>query len=139
MWVIVNAVNALQAVGFSTRTIDPGINRVLGIGIVALSVPAGAALVAFVRARAGWRHVAGPAVFIGFVAFEVIVDYWLGIEFRSPRVPGILVPYLTLFFGAIVLMGVPMFRIDRRRWAVTAATSALLLAAMLWAMTQGVG
>ena len=28
-------------------------------------------------------------------------------------------PYLLLFFGAILLMGLPMFRMDRRLWLVT--------------------
>jgi hypothetical protein len=139
VWIVVNAVNVLQGVGFATRTVDPGINHALGLGIVTLAVPAGCALVAFVRSRAGWRHVAGPAVFIGFVAFSIVVDYWLHLEFRAPRDPAILAPYLGLFFGSILLMGLPMFRINRRRWALTVATTALLLGTMLWAMSQGVG
>jgi FtsH-binding integral membrane protein len=139
VWLVVNAVNLLQGAGFATRGIDPGINHVLGLGIMALAVPAGWALTAFVRVRAGWRHVAGPAVFIGFVAFSIAVDYWLDVEFRSPRDPAILAPYLGLFFGSILLMGLPMYRIDRRRWAVTAMTTAFLLGTMLWAMSQGMG
>jgi hypothetical protein len=46
---------------------------------------------------------------------------------------------VTLFFTGIVLMGSPMFRIDRRRWLVTVATTMLLIAAMLYAMAMGVG
>jgi hypothetical protein len=51
----------------------------------------------------------------------------------------ILVPYLLLFFGAILLMGLPMFRMDRRLWLVTVATTILLLGAMGAAMYVGVG
>jgi hypothetical protein len=49
------------------------------------------------------------------------------------------VPYLLLFFGAILLMGLPMFRMDRRLWLITVATTILLLASMGVAMRKGVG
>ena len=49
------------------------------------------------------------------------------------------VPYLVLFFGAILLMGLPMFRLDRRLWLVTVATTVLLLVSMGVAMRAGVG
>jgi hypothetical protein len=52
---------------------------------------------------------------------------------------GILVPYLLLFFGSILLMGLPMFRLDRRLWLVTVATTVLLLGSMVIAMRKGVG
>lgn len=134
-----NAVNLLQSVGFATRPVDPQVNRVLGLAIMALAAPASAALLGYVRARAHWRFLIGPIVFDAFVLFAVIVDYVLGVEFRSPRQPSVLIPYLVLFFGAIVLMGMPMYRVDRRLWAVTAATSAALVVSMLYAMSQGVG
>ena len=52
---------------------------------------------------------------------------------------GILVPYLLLFFGAILLMGLPMFHLDRQLWLVTVATTVLLLGSMGVAMRKGVG
>jgi hypothetical protein len=61
------------------------------------------------------------------------------VEFRSPVRAGILVPYLVLFFGAILLMGLPMFRLDRRLWLVTVVNTVLLLASMGVAMRRGVG
>ena len=48
-------------------------------------------------------------------------------------------PYLGLFFGSILLMGLPMFRLDRRLRLVTVATSAALVGAMTAAMRAGVG
>ncbi len=36
-------------------------------------------------------------------------------------------------------MGLPMFRIDRRLWLVTVATTAFLLGSMIVAMREGVG
>jgi len=92
----------------------------------------------FIRADSGWRFLAGPVCFLAFVAVEVAVDYVLEVEFRSPPRPEILVPYLALFFGSILLMSIPMFRIDLRRLLVTALTTLVLLGAMGFAMTRGV-
>ena len=140
-WGVVNAVNVLQAAGFLSRvrTGSRAINHLLGYVIIALAVPATLALVAFGRARAGWLQWTGPAVYLAFIALMVVVDYAWPVEFRSPMRYGILVPYLLLFFGAILLMGLPMFRLDRRLWLVTVATTVLLLGAMGVAMHKGVG
>jgi hypothetical protein len=108
---VVNAVNVLQSAGFLSRvyTGNREINQLLGL------------------------------VYLAFVGFEVVVDYVWRVEFRVPRRCGILVPYLLLFFGAILLMGLPMFRLNRRLWLVTVATTVLLLASMGVAMYAGVG
>ncbi len=141
VWAVVNAVNIVQGVGFLSRvrTGTTAINHYLGFLIIFLALPASLALVAFVRARASWFHWIGPAVFLVFVALLVYVDYLSPVEFRSPVRAEILVPFLVLFFGAILLMGVPMFRIDRRLWLVTVATTAFLLGSMVSAMQKGVG
>jgi hypothetical protein len=141
VWAVVNAVNVLQGVGFLSRipTGSRAINRVLGYVIVALAVPTTVALVALARARAGWLHWAGPAAYLAFIAFMVAVEYVWPIEFRSPMRYDVLVPYLVLFFGSILLMGLPMFRLNRRLWGITVATTAFLLASMVAAMRKGVG
>jgi len=97
------------------------------------------ALVGFVRGGAGWRAWAGPAAYLAFIAFMVAVEYVWPVEFRSPVRYDVLVPYLVLFFGSIFLMGLPMFRLDRRLWLVTVATTVFLLSAMVAAMRRGVG
>lgn len=141
VWGVVNAVNVLQAAGFLSRvrTGSMAINHILGYVIVALAVPATLALVAFWRARADWLQWIGPVVYVAFVALMVGVEYVWPVEFRSPARYGILVPYLLLFFGAILLMGLPMFRMDRQLWLVTVVTTILLLGAMGIAMQKGVG
>ncbi len=141
VWGVVNAVNCLQGAGFLSRvrTGNMAVNHVLGYVMIALAVPAAAALVAFVRAKAGWLHWLGPAVYLAFVALLVAVEYVWPIEFRSPGRLDILVPFLLLFFGAILLMGLPMYRVDRRLWLVTVATSIFLLGSMGVAMRKGVG
>ena len=141
VWGVVNTVNVLQAVGFLSRvrTGSMAVNHLLGYAIVALGIPSALALVAFLRARAGWLQWIGSAVFLAFIALMVVVEYLWPVEFRSPARPGILVPYLVLFFGSILLMGLPMFRINRNLWFVTVATSVLLLGSMAVAMLNGVG
>lgn len=141
VWAVVNAVNVLQTAGFLSRVVtgNLGLNHALGFGMMALAIPAAVALIVFVRAGAGWQQALGPAIFLAFVALMSVVDYLWPVEFRSPPRPSILAPYLTLFFGSILLMGVPMFRMDRRLWLVTVVTTVLLLGAMILAMARGVG
>jgi len=138
VWFVVNAVNVLQSVGFASRP-SKGmvVNHRLGIVIALLAIPAAVALVSFVRVdSAQW---VGPAVFVVFVVLMLIVDYITPVEFRSPRRPGLLIPYLVLFFGSILLMGAPMFWLNRGLWLVTVVTTAALLAAMVWAIRTGHG
>lgn len=141
VWGVVNAVCILQAVGFLSRipTGSRELNHLLGYAIIALAIPAGAALIAFVRAGSGWLQLSGPAAYIAFVALMISVEYVFPVEFRSPPLYGILLPYLVLFFGSILLMGLPMFRINRGLWLVTAASAAVLLVSMVLAMRKGVG
>jgi phosphatidylserine synthase len=140
VWGVVNAVNLLQAVGFYSRvhTGSRAINHRLGRVIIALGVPAAVALFAFLRARVGWLQWAGPAIFLTFIVLELAIDYVWPVEFRSPARPSVLVPYLLLFFGSILLMGLPMFRANRQLWLVTVATTTILLVSMIVAMRQGV-
>ena len=141
VWVVVNLVNVLQAAGFASRTPGAGgmrVNQALDVVSTVLALPA-TALVVFVRERAGWLQYLGPLAFEAFVALMLVVDYALALEFRDPQRPAILAPYLLLFFGSIVLMGFPMKRCSRARWALTVATSALLLAAMAYALARGAG
>ncbi len=140
-WGVVNLVNLLQSAGYLSRILTGRmeINRILGYAIMVLAIPAGIALAGFIRAQADWRQWVGLAVFIVFLLLMISVEYLWQIEFRSPVNHKILVPYLVLFFGSILLMGLRMFRMDRRLWLVTVATTVLLLTSMVVAMRKGVG
>jgi hypothetical protein len=141
VWGVVNAVNLLQAAGFLSRvrTGSMDINHQLGYVIIALAVPAALAFIAFVHARTGWLLWTGPAAYLAFIVFMIFVDYVRPIEFRSPMRPNILVPYLLLFFGSILLMGLPMFYLDQRFWSITVVTTIVLLVSMIIAIRKGVG
>lgn len=108
-WVVVNLVNLLQTAGFASRASEGMVvNQALGVLIAVFSIPASVALIGYARAGSPWWI--GPAVFDAFVALMLVVDYWWPVEFRQPARPVILVPYLVLFFGSIVLMGLSMYR-----------------------------
>jgi len=141
VWGVVNVLNLSQAAGFLSRvrTGNMEINHALGYGMMVLAIPAIVALVGFVRAEAGWLHWIGPAVFVAFIVLMVVVDYAWPVEFRSPMRYDILVPYLVLFFGSILLMGLPMYGMNRQLWLVTVATTVLLSGSMGLAMLKGVG
>ena len=141
VWGVVNAVNLLQAAGFLSRmpTGSLAVNHLLGRVMIGLAIPAIVALVAFVRAGAGWRHWIGPGVYLAFVALMIVVEYVWRVEFRSPMRYDVLVPYLVLFFGGILLMGLPMFRLNRPLWLVTVGATILLLGSMVLAMSKRVG
>jgi len=140
-WAVVNVVNVLQAIGFLSR-ISSGsmvLQRRLGYVMMALALPVTVALVAFLRAGSHWLQWLGLLLYLAFLMFMLCVDYVWQIEFRSPMRPALLVPFLLLFFGSILLMGLPMFGMDRRLWLVTVGTTVLLLGSMVLAMQRGVG
>jgi hypothetical protein len=141
VWVVVNLLNISQAAGFLSRirTGTMETNHVLGYFMMALAIPSIVALIAFVRQGAGWFHWIGPATFVAFIVLMIVVDYAWPIEFRSPLRYDVLIPYLVLFFGSILLMGLPMFSMNRQLWLVTVTTTVLLLGSMGLAMLKGVG
>lgn len=129
IWVVVNLVCLLQAAGFLTRRAHGmAVNHVLGLVMAVLAVPAAVAGVGLALGGSPWW--VGPAAYVAFVCLMLVVDYVRPVEFRSPSRPMILVPYLVLFFGAIVLMGIPMFTAERALWAVTVVTATALVASM---------
>ena len=135
VWGVVNVVNLAQTIGFaSRRRHGMAVNRKAGLLIAALAVPATVALWGLAREGNPWWI--GPAVFDVFVMLMLVVDYLRPVEWRHPARPTILVPYLLLFFGAILLMGIPMYSLNRGLWLVTVATTVALLTAMVVAIRQ---
>jgi len=126
------------SVGFAARrTHGMDVNRAAGYLIARLALPATAALLGYARAGSPWW--VGPAVFDGFVALMLMVDFLRPVQFRNPHRAVIFVPYLLLFFGCLLLMGISMYGVNRSLWLVTVGTSAVLVSSMMLAMRQGTG
>jgi len=70
---------------------------------------------------------------------SLVVDYVRPVEFRRPRRARILAPYLLLFFGSILLMGLSVYPVSKPLWVATAVTAAALLVALVRAQLQGLG
>jgi len=69
----------------------------------------------------------------------VVVEYVLRTEFRSPPRYPVRAPCLAPFFGAILLMGLPLLRLNQGLWLVTVGTTVVLLGSMGVAMRKGMG
>lgn len=138
LFAVVNVACIAQAIGFFSRPHNPDWNRGLGVLIMTMAIPAAASALLLVRGGRGWWWLA-PASFVAFAAFGLAVDYVLGIPFRQPRQPAILIPYLTLFYGSILAMGLALLPVSRVLWAITGGSAALLVVATVVAQIRGVG
>ena len=136
---VVNAVNIMTFFVFISRVKWPNIGYKLAIAIVLMAIPT--VVVTVLNATAGreWLYWVMPLVFVAWTIFALIADIILKIEFRQPRNPKILVPFLLLFYAGLVGMGVLTWRIGLVFWVITVATFALQLFGMAYAHRHGKG
>ena len=136
---VVNAVNIMTFFVFISRVKWPNIGYKLAIAIVLMAIPT--VVVAVLNATAGreWLYWVMPLVFVAWIIFALIADIILKIEFRQPRNPKILVPFLLLFYAGLVGMGVLTWRIGLVFWVIIVATFALQLVGMAYAHRHGKG
>jgi hypothetical protein len=88
----------------------------IGWIVYALGIPALATSVALVRAERPWFFSFAGFAFAAWAAFGFVVEYLSSIEWRSPIVWPIFVPYVTLYLLAQMFYWWPLARIDRRLW-----------------------
>lgn len=138
VFLVVNVTAVAQTIGFLSRPSGPAVQSAMGVVIMLMAVPAAAALL-LDRSTANVVRYAGIVMFVAFALMELVVDYILDVEFRDPRDAAVLIPYLVLFYGSILLMGLSLFRVSLVLWGVTAVTCAALLAATVWAQVRGFG
>ncbi len=84
--------------------------------VYALGVPA--VLLSMAQASAGepWYLWLAGVLFGLFALFGYLVEYVYAINWRSPIVWPVLVPYVILYLGAICFYWWPLATIDRRLW-----------------------
>ena len=132
--VVANVASLLLTGLFLARAAGAGgVEHALGLGTVALVLPvAVAALLNLVRER-GWWYVILPAVLLGFLLVELLLDYILRLDFRHSR---LLWFYLLLFYLALNAMIGYAFLVGRTFGFVTLVTYFLCLLAPWYSYTH---
>jgi hypothetical protein len=135
--VAANLFNLLMTAIFLTRPKGwRRFERVVGLIMVALALPLGAAVVLNLLIDREWWFVALPLPLILHSIVELLLDYILKLDFRKTRLLG---PYLALFYlGQIGLIGYA-FAVEPAYGFVTLATYFLCLGATRYAHAKGVG
>jgi hypothetical protein len=110
--------------------------QVVGLIMVSLALPLGAAVALNLLANREWWFVVLPLPLILHCVVELILDYILKLDFRKTRWLG---PYLALFYlGQMGLIGYA-FAVGPIYGFVTLATYFLCLGATRYAHAKGVG
>jgi len=110
--------------------------RVVGLIMVALALPLGAAMILNLLANREWWFVVLPVPLILHCIVELLLDYILKLDFRKTRLLG---PYLALFYlGQMGLIGYA-FAVEPAYGFVTLATYFLCLGATRYAHAKGGG
>jgi CubicO group peptidase (beta-lactamase class C family) len=135
--VAANLYNLLMTIIFFTRPKGwRRFERVVGLIMVALALPLGAAVALNLLAGRAWWFVVLPLPLILHCVVELILDYILKLDFRRTRWLG---PYLGLFYlGQMGLIGYA-FVVQPIYGFVTLATYFLCLGATRYAHAKGVG
>ena len=88
--------------------------------VYALCIPAVIVSLILLLAGRPWYFWLGGFLCLLFAAFGYYTDYIRQIPWRSPIVPGIMVPYITLYLATIMFYWWPLMRINRTLWGVYA-------------------
>jgi len=135
--VVANLFNLLMTSIFFTRPKGwKRFERVVGLVVVALALPLGAAAILNLLGNREWWFVVLPLPLILHCVVELFLDYILKLDFRKTRLLG---PYLLLFYlGQMGLIGYA-FVLAPAYGFVTLATYFLCLGATRYAHAKGVG
>jgi hypothetical protein len=101
---------------FAVRTWS--LDAALSIGwiVYALAIPALAVSVILLRAGRPWYLWFAGFAYAAWASFGFVVEYVDPIDWRSPIVWPVFVPYIGLFLLAQMFYWWPLARIDRRLW-----------------------
>jgi len=135
--VVANLFNLLMTSIFFTRPKGRRrFERAVGLVMVALALPLGAAAILNLLGNREWWLVVLPLPLILHCVVELFLDYILKLDFRKTRLLG---PYLLLFYlGQMGLIGYA-FVVAPAYGFVTLATYFLCLGATRYAHAKGVG
>jgi hypothetical protein len=86
--------------------------------IYALCIPAVIISLILLRAGKPWYFWLGGFLFLLFAIYGYTIDYIKQISWRSPVVPEIMIPYVSLYLATIMFYWWPLWRINRTLWLV---------------------
>ena len=86
--------------------------------VYALCIPAVIISLILLRAGKPWYFWLGGFLCLLFAIYGYYVDYIQQISWRNPVVPGIMIPYVTLYLSTIMFYWWPLMRINRTLWVV---------------------
>lgn len=126
---VTNLFNIIMVVVFYYRT--RGINhpKIVGYIWACLAILLLAAAIFNLRSKLTWWSIAIPLSFSVFLILELILDYYLQLDFRST---GLLAPYLVLYYLSILGMIGYAFLTEKRFGIITLATYFLSQIAALY-------
>lgn len=131
------SINIVGAALFITRVHWPAASKWLGYGSELLGIPALFFTIAdFSRGTVDfstWSKIAYTA----WALYAASVDHIFHVEYRDPRKPGIIVPYVVGYYIGIGTLAAAQYSNGILPWAVAGATCVLTVAASFYARAKG--
>ena len=135
---VVNIVNVLMFFSFAARMDRPDLERKFMIAVIAMAIPALAAIVMFALEGREWWNWAVPLVFVVWAVMEFAVDVIAKLEFKHPRDLRIIIPFVVVFHLSLVGMWFITWEMGMAFWVTTAVFYAVHIVGMLYAQFHGV-
>lgn len=101
---------------FALRTWSLDTALEIGWVVYAMAVPAVLVSVVLARSGAPWSFWLGGPLYAAWTMLGYYVDIADPVEWRSPILPSVFLPYVGLYLAAMMLYWWPLGRIDRRLW-----------------------
>ena len=93
--------------------------------VYALCIPAIIISLIILRAGRPWYFWLGGFLFLLYAIYGYYIDFIKRIPWRSPVVPGIMIPYVTLYLATIMFYWWPLRRINPTLWLAYACLYAI--------------
>jgi hypothetical protein len=135
---VINIVNVLMFFSFAARMDRPDLERKFMIAVIAMAIPALAAIIMYALEDRSWWHWAVPLVFVVWAVMEFAVDVIAKLEFKHPRDLKIIIPFVVVFHLSLVGMWFITWDMGIAFWVTTAVFYAVHIVGMLYAQFHGV-
>ena len=118
-------IQGVLVIFFALRKWNFAVAMQVGWLVYGLAIPAVALSVMLVRARKPWYLSTAGFLFAVWAAFGAVVDIIHPVEWRSPMLPSIFIPYVLLYTSSQMFYWWPLLRIHRVSWCIFTALYSL--------------